>query len=503
MDFLDNIILGFQVALTWQALAYCLMGVTIGTFIGVLPGLGALAAVSLLLPVTFYLDPLSALILLAGVFYGAEYGGSTSAILLNLPGNTSSVVVCLDGHPLAKQGRAGVALFITAIASFVGGSIGIVLLMAFAPLLVQVSQSFGSPEYFALMLFGLIASASVGQGGIAKSIAMVILGVALGTIGVDINSGIPRFTFGAFELYEGINIVALAMGLYGVSEIISSVANKQRYSTRQRISIRSMFPSWAELRSVFGAFGRGSAIGSLMGILPGTGATIASYLSYAVEKGVAKDKSRFGRGALEGIAGPESSNNAAAQTNFIPTLAMGIPGSASMAIILGALMIHGITPGPSFIGGNPDLFWGLVASFWIGNVMLLVLNIPLINLWVSLLNVPYRFLFPVIIGLICAGAYAVSTNAFNVFMVLVFGVLGVVLRRLRFDPAPLLIGFVLGPMIEENFRRTLRLSRGDFSAFWSSPISAIVLALCVGLIAWGIYASFRRKGGAAQEAEAA
>ena len=489
----EAILVGFSQALTIENLFYCFTGVFVGTFIGVLPGVGALAAVSLLLPVTFYLEPLSALIMLAGIFYGAEYGGSISAILLNLPGTTSSAVVCLDGHPMAKNGRAGVALFVTAIASFIGGSVGILLLMALAPAFVALALKFSAPEYFAVMVFGLIAASTIAPGSQVKSIAMVLAGLGLGTVGMDVNTGIPRLTFGMFELYDGISIVAVAMGLFGVAEIIASIRYASVPRSRIKVSMRDMLPTRDEARRALLPVVRGTSIGSLFGALPGTGATVASFISYAIEKRLSRRPERFGKGAVEGIAGPESSNNAAAQTAFIPTLTLGIPGTATMALILGAMMIHGITPGPSMISNEPVLFWGLIASFWIGNIFLLVLNIPLIRFWVAVLQVPYRLLYPAVIGLICVGIFSINRSVFDVYLVLVLGVVGYGMRLLDFQPAPLLLGFVLGPLLEENFRRALIISRGDYGIFVTRPISAAVLAISLILLALAVRSSVKKR----------
>lgn len=488
----DQIITGFQVALSPDNLFYCFGGVFLGTFIGVLPGVGALAALSLLLPVTYYLEPVSAIIMLAGVFYGAEYGGSISSILLNLPGTTSSAVVCLDGHPMAKNKKAGVALFITAISSFLGGTVGVILLMIATPLFVAVALGFSAPEYFAVMVLGLVAAAAISKGSQVKGLAMVLFGLGLGTIGMDMNTGAYRYTFGINELYDGISIVALAMGLFGVSEIIMSIRGKADDSNKNRIKVDKMIPSRSEAKQCISPIGRGSLVGSFFGALPGTGATVASFISYSIEKKISKHPEKFGKGAIEGIAGPESSNNAAAQTSFIPTLALGIPGTASMAIILGAFLIHGITPGPSLVTNEPELFWGLIASFWIGNLFLLILNIPLIKIWVFLLKIPYIFLYPSVIALICVGVYSLNRSVFDILMVFGFGILGYVLRIYRFEPATLLLGFVLGPLMEENFRRAMIISRGDFSIFFTRPVSAVVLMISISLVVWSFYRLFKK-----------
>lgn len=492
MEVVSNLVLGFATALTGTNLFYCFLGVFLGTFIGVLPGVGSLAAVSMLLPISFYLEPTTALVMLAGVYYGAEYGGSTASILLNLPGTPSSAVTCLDGNPMAKQGRAGVALFVTTIASFVGGTVGIFALVVFAPFLSTLAIAFGPAEYFAIIVFGLVAAAAVTQGSALKGITMVVLGLILGSVGSDLHSGLPRFILGHQELYEGFNIVALAMGIFGVAEVIDSINRSYGDRIREKISLRSMLPGRDDVRRCAPAILRGTGIGGLFGVLPGTGHAISSFVSYATEKRLASDSSRFGKGAIEGVAAPEASNNAAVQTAFIPTLTIGIPGSAPMALLLGALMIHGIAPGPSFMSDHPSVFWGLVASFWIGNVLLLVLNIPLIGLWVRLLQVPYRFLYPAIICLICIGVFSVSNSVFDVGLVLLFGVIGYAMRLLGFEPAPLLIGFVLGPLLEEHLRRALLVSRGDPMIFLEGPISLVFLSATMLLLFWSAWSGLRR-----------
>jgi putative tricarboxylic transport membrane protein len=493
MDLIANLTLGFETALSPTNLLYCFIGVFLGTFIGVLPGIGALAAVSMLLPVTFYLPATTALVMLAGVYYGAEYGGSIASILLNLPGTPSAAVTCLDGYPMAQQGRAGVALFMTTVASFVGASIGIVALTAFAPILVKVTLAFGPAEYFAVMLLGLLAASAVSQGSPVKGIAMVVLGLMLGCVGTDINSGEARFTMGYYPLLDGISLIALAMGLFGISEVIASINSTNTDVLKGKITFRSMLPSREDTRRSVMPMARGTTIGTIFGTLPGTGQTIASFIAYAIEKRVSRNPGRFGKGAIEGIMAPESANNAAAQTAFIPTLTMGIPGSATMALMLGALMIHGITPGPALMTDHPDIFWGLIASFWIGNVMLVLLNIPLIGMWVRLLKIPYHFLYPAIIVLICIGVYSINNNVFDVGLALFFGFVGYGMRLLGFEPAPLLIGFVLGPMMEENLRRAMLLARGDYFVLFQRPISATLLTLALILLAWAIWASLRQR----------
>jgi len=482
MDLLLNLLGGFSQALTPTNLMYCFMGVALGTFIGVLPGLGALIGISVLLPVTYYLPPDAAIIMLAGIYYGGEYGGSISAILINVPGTPSSAVTAIDGNQMARQGRAAQALLATAVASFVGGSLGITLMTLFSSAIASFALSFTSWDYFAVMLLGLVASASVATGAPLKGIVAVILGVLLGTIGTDVSTGVQRYTMGYPELIGGLSLVALAMGLFGISEMISSAGQYLSARTRQRIRIRDMLPERAEVRrSVLPAI-RGSSLGSLLGALPGAGATISAFLAYVLEKRLSPRPESFGKGAIEGVVAPESANNAAAQTAFIPTLTLGIPGSATMALILGALMIHGIPPGPRLMTDNADLFWTLVASFWIGNLFLLVLNIPLVGLWVRLLQIPYRFLFPSIVCLICVGVYAINLNVTDIYIVLVIGALGYAMRVTGFEAAPLLMGFILGPLMEEHLRRALQLSRGDLSAVFNSPVSTLCIVLTVSLI---------------------
>ena len=488
MESLGNLALGFATIANWHSLAYCFAGVFIGTFIGVLPGVGPIAAISLLLPITYYLDPTTALVLLAGVYYGAEYGGSTASILLNLPGTASNAVTCLDGYPMSQQGRAGVALFTTSVASFIGGSIGIVIMTFAAPALAEYATAFGPSDYFAVVTLGLIGAASVAQGSPVKGVAMVVLGVLLGCVGTDVNTGRERYTLGLDTLTDGINLIALAMGLFGITEIIASLTRADARAPSQGVSLRSMVPTRDDVRRSALPVLRGTGIGSVLGALPGTGPALAAFMSYALEKRLARDPSRFGRGAIEGIASPEASNNAAVQTAFIPTLTLGIPGTATMAMMLGALMIQGINPGPNMIAQRPEIFWGLVASFWVGNVFLLILNIPLIGIWVRLLRVPYRFLYPIIIVLICLGVYSVHNLSSDILQVFGVAVFGYVLRLAGFSPAPLLIGFILGPMLEEHLRRGLMISRGSYVDFFSRPLTAaltIVALLMLLAIAAG------------------
>ncbi len=482
MDLLSNLAIGLATAATPVNLMYCFIGVFLGTFIGVLPGVGPLAAVAMLLPVSFYLDPATALVMLAGVYYGAEYGGSIASILLNIPGTPSSSVTCIDGYPMAQQGRAGVALFATSVASFFGAIFGVIVMISLSPLLAEFALLFQPAEYFSVMVLGLIAASIVSSFGVLRGLMMVCLGVLLGTIGVDINTGDTRFTMGIAELRDGISLVVVAMGLFGISEVMVALRGATQSYAGQNLRGRDIYPSWAECRRSFMPALRGSTIGSFFGTLPGTGQTVASFVGYAVEKKVSPNKVEFGKGAIEGVVAPEAANNAAAQTAFIPTLTLGIPGSTTMALMLGALMIHGITPGPRLIADHPDLFWGLVVSFLFGNFFLLVLNIPLIGLWVRLLRVPHYYLYPTVVIMICVGVYGVSNSLTDVWATLAFGILGYVLRLFRFEPAPMLIGFVLGPMMEEYFRRAMLLSRGDPMVFLERPGSAALLTISVGMM---------------------
>lgn len=495
---IDNLLLGFQVALSAQTLMYCFIGVSIGMFIGVLPGVGPLAAISMLLPITYYITPTDALIMLSGIYYGAAFGGSTASILMNLPGTPSSAITALDGYPMAQQGKAGVALLVTALTSFAGGTIGIILLATLAPALVSVALSFSSAEYFTVMLLGLMAAVTLASGGPLRGFIAVAMGLLFGLVGADPQTGSVRYGFGLPELFDGLNMVAVVMGLFGVAEVLANIGRDNGRPSTNRMTLREMMPSRAELRQTIAPTLRGSAVGSIVGILPGTGVLVASFMAYALEKRVARDPDRFGKGAIEGISAPEASNNAATQTAFIPTLAIGIPGDAVMAIMLGALIIHGITPGPTVISSQPELFWGLVASFWIGNLILLVMNIPLVGIWVKLLSIPYRLLFPSIILFICVGVYTVNFSTFDVFVTLGFGLLGLAMRYAGLSAAPLLLGFVLGPMMENHFRRALTLARGDLMVFLERPISAVFLVLCLLFaISWILTARKARRARAA------
>jgi TctA family transporter len=493
MDIFSGIALGFEVALSPENLVYCFIGVFIGTFTGALPGIGSLAAVSMLMPITYHLQPTAALIMLAGIYYGSQYGGSIASILLNLPGSPSTAVTCIDGYPMARQGRAGVALFMTAAASFIGGTIGILALSAFGPVLAEVGLSFGPAEYFAMMFLGLIAAGTIAHGSPLKGTAMVVLGLLLGAVGTDINTGVQRFTLGIGSLYEGVPLVAVAMGIFGISEVIRRVNQaRPKRTTEDAVTLRSMLPARDDVRRSVMPVARGTGLGAFFGTLPGTGVTIAAFMSYAVEKRISRTPERFGTGAIEGVVGPEAANNSAAQTAFIPTLTLGVPGDATMALLLGTLMIHGLPPGPMLVANHGDLFWGLVASFWIGNVLLLILNIPLVGIWVRMLRIPYSVLYPAILLFVSIGVYTVNNNTFDIMIVVLFGGIGYFMLWLGFEPAPLLVGFFLGPLIEENFRRSLVISKGDPMIFLERPISLALLIATVCLVAWVARASYKR-----------
>ncbi len=481
LQFLHNLSLGFGVAFQLANLFYCLIGVLLGTLIGVLPGIGPVATIAMLLPVTFGLTPTASLIMLAGIYYGAQYGGSTTSILVNIPGEASSVVTCLDGYQMARQGRAGPALATAAIGSFFAGSVSTVIVAMFAPPLAGVALKFGPAEYFALMVFGLIGATVLAHGSLLKAIAMVLLGLLLGVVGTDVSSGRMRFTFGIYELADGIGFVGVAMGLFGIAEIVSTLESKGSRDVFTS-KIGRLMPSKEDFRRMWKPILRGTAFGSALGILPGGGALLASFGAYALEKKASAYGHEFGKGAIEGVAAPESANNAAAQTSFIPMLTLGIPSNVVMALMIGALMIQGIAPGPKVMIEKPDLFWGLIASMWIGNALLLVLNLPLIGMWIRLLAVPYRILYPSILVFMAIGVYSLSNSPFDVLLMGIFGILGVVFIKLECEPAPLILGFVLGPMMEENLRRALVLSRGDPTVFFTKPISAGFLIAAVILL---------------------
>jgi TctA family transporter len=498
-----NLYLGFSVALSLENLMYCFIGVFVGTVIGVLPGIGPLAAIAMLLPLTFKLSPVAALIMLSGIYYGTKYGGSTTAIMLKLPGESASVVTCLDGYEMAKQGRAGPALGMAAVASFIAGSIGTVLIGMFGPPLAEVALLFGAPEYFSLMLFSLIGAAVLVHGSMLKALGMIVLGLLLGIVGTDVNSGMSRFTFGSASLTDGVSFVVIAMGLFGFAEIVANL--EQSSLTRDLLfqKVKNLWPTWKDFKQSWNPMMRGTGVGAFFGILPGAGPTIASFSAYTLEKKVSKNRAQFGKGAIEGVASPEAANNSASQCEFIPTLALGVPGSATMALILGALTIQGIAPGPQVMTQRPDLFWGLIASMWIGNFMLLVLNLPLIGLWVKLLMVPYRFLFPAIMVFMAIGVYSVNNNPLDIHLALLFGVLGYIFIKLKCEPAPLILAVVLGPLMEENLRRALLISRGDPSVFVTRPISAGFLVATVLLLLVMILPALKSKREAVLDGAAA
>jgi putative tricarboxylic transport membrane protein len=483
MELLSNLALGFSTALSLNNLFYAFAGVLIGTLIGVLPGIGPIATLAMLLPTTYALEPTSALIMLAGIYYGAQYGGSTTAILVNLPGESSSVVTCIDGYQMARRGRAGAALGVAAIGSFIAGSFATMLVAAFAPPLTELAFKFGPAEYFSLMVLGLIGAVVLASGSLVKAIAMIVLGLLLGLVGTDVNSGVARFTFDVPELSDGIGFVAVAMGVFGFSEIIANLEKKEKREVFTS-KVGSLLPNWEETKQAAPAVARGTLLGSILGILPGGGALLAAFAAYTIEKKVAGKTADppFGKGNIRGVAGPESANNAGAQTSFIPMLTLGIPPNAVMALMIGAMTIHNIQPGPQVMTSNPSLFWGLIASMWIGNLMLVILNLPLIGLWIQLLKVPYRLLYPAILTFCCIGVYSINNNTWDVYMTVVFAVIGYVFYKLRCEPAPLLLGFILGPMMEENLRRAMLLSRGDPTVFVTRPLSLTLLLMAVALV---------------------
>src|SRR5215203_954123 len=482
MDLLQNLAVGFGVAMTPANLGFAFIGAMVGTLIGVLPGIGPIATIARLLPLTFHLEPVSGLIMLAGIFYGAQYRGSTTAILVNLPGETSSVVTCIDGHQMARQGRAGAALAVAALSSFFAGCISTALIAGFAPPLARVGQSFGSPEYFSLMVLGLIAAVFLAHGSVVKAVAMIVLGLLVGLVGTDGNTGGTRFTFDIRELTDGIDVATLAIGVFGVGEIISNLSRPQEQRSVIAQKIRRLWPTGDDFRRSWQAVLRGTALGSVLGVLPGGGATLSSFAAYALEKKCAADPSRFGQGAVEGVAAPESANNAGAQTSFIPMLTLGIPSNPVMAMMIGAMMIQGIQPGPSVMTEQPTLFWGLIVSMWIGNLMLLVLNLPLIGLWVRMISIPYHFLYPAIIVFCAIGVFSLNNATFDVYLMALFGLCGYIFRKLDAEPAPMLLAFILGPMMEEFLRRAMLLSKGDPTVLVTRPISAVMLLFAAGLM---------------------
>lgn len=493
LGLISNLMLGFDTAFSLQNILYCTIGVTIGTLIGVLPGMGPVATVAMLLPATYALPPTSALIMLAGIYYGASYGGSTTAILVNIPGEASAVVTCLDGHMMAKRGRAGSALGIAAIGSFFAGCVATLLIAAFAPPLTELAFQFGPAEYFSLMVLGLVSATVLATGSLLKAICMVLLGLLLGLIGTDVNSGAFRFTFGLDELQDGIDFVPLSMGLFGFAEIMRNLEGNMSRSLVPN-KVKNILPSWQEIKVSVGPIVRGTALGSILGVLPGGGALLSSFASYTAEKKLAGDKADppFGYGNIRGVAGPESANNAGAQTSFVPMLTLGIPSNAVMALMIGAMMIHDIVPGPQVMQSDPGLFWGLIISMWIGNLILVVLNLPMIGVWVQLLRVPYRWLFPAILVFCCIGVYSINNNVWDVWIAIFFGFAGYVFGKLGCETAPLVLGFILGPMMEENLRRAMLLSRGDPSVFVSSPISCGLLIAAVLMVFLVAAPAFRK-----------
>src|SRR5437016_6802005 len=500
MELLNHLSIGFSVALTAVNLMYAFIVVLLGTLIGVLPGIGPVATIAMLLPTTYALQPVSALIMLAGIYYGAQYGGSTTSILINMPGETSSAVTCLDGYQMARKGEAGAALSISALGSFFAGCVATVLVAAVSVPLSELALKFGPAEYFSLMTLGLIGATVLAHGSLIKAIAMVILGLLLGITGTDVNSGVARFDFGIPELSDGLGVVSVAMGLFGFAEIILNLESTEK---RELLSskIKGFWLTQKQIRDASPAVLRGTALGSVLGILPGGGAMLSSFASYAVEKKLAKDPSQFGRGAIQGVAGPESANNAGAQTSFIPLLTLGIPENAVMAMMVGAMTIHNIQPGPQVMTSNPSLFWGLVVSMWVGNLMLVVLNLPLIGIWIKLLTVPYRVLYPAILLFCAIGVYSINNTSFDVSQTAVFGALGLLFFKLECEPAPLLLGFVLGPMMEENLRRAMLLSRGDPFVFVQRPISAgLLIAAALLIVVIGLPNIRKKREEAFQEA---
>jgi TctA family transporter len=477
MDLLNNLALGFGVAFTLQNLLYAFGGALLGTLIGVLPGLGPVATIAMLLPSIYALEPTPALIMLAGIYYGSQYGGSTTAILINVPGESASVVTAIDGYQMARKGRAGSALAAAGLGSFFAGCVGTIVIAAFAPPLTELAFKFGPAEYFSLMVLGLIGAVVLASGSLIKAIAMIILGLLLGQINTDVISGVPRYSFDIPELTDGVSFVAIAMGVFGFGEIIANLGQPAENREVFTKHVKGLWPTKQDFKDAFPAVLRGTALGSILGVLPGGGALLSSFAAYTVEKKMRMGKHEvpFGQGNIRGVAGPESANNAGAQTSFIPMLTLGIPPNAVMALMVGAMTIKGIQPGPQVMTSNPELFWGLIASMWVGNAMLIVLNLPLIGIWIKLLTVPYRFLFPAILSFCCIGLYTLNNNNFDVYMAVGFGVIGYIFYKLSCEPAPLLLGFILGPMMEENLRRALLLSRGDWSTFMTRPLSAGLL----------------------------
>jgi len=492
MDLISSLGLGFSVALDPFNILYCFVGVLLGTLVGVLPGIGPTATIAMLLPITFSLSPAASLIMLAGIYYGAQYGGSTTAILINLPGESSSAVTAIDGYQMARQGRAGPALATAALGSFFAGTVATVLVAFFAPPLARAALNFGAAEYFALIVLGLLVSITLAHGSILKALAMIVLGLLLGMVGQDIYTGQPRFTFGIRELYSGLNFVSVAVGIFGVAEILRNLENEKGREVMVK-AVKNLWLTKDDFKRIAAPVVRGTVLGSVLGILPGGGHILSSFASYSAEKKLSKNPKEFGHGAIEGVAGPESANNAAAQTSFIPLLTLGIPAHPVMALMVGAFILQGITPGPNVINDQPALFWGIIASMWIGNIMLVLLNLPMIGLWVKMLSIPYRALFAAIVLFACIGCYSINQNIYDVYAIAFFGIVGYVLIRLECEPAPLLLGFVLGPLLEEHLRRAMIISRGDPMTFVTRPISATLLALALIAVIIAVLPSIRQK----------
>ncbi len=495
MDLITNLSIGFGVAFTAQNLVYAFVGCLLGTLIGVLPGIGPVATIAMLLPATYALPPVSALIMLAGIYYGAQYGGSTTAILVNLPGESSSVVTVIDGYQMARKGRAGPALAAAGLGSFFAGCVGTLILAAFAPPLTELAFKFGPAEYFSLMILGLIGAVVLASGSLLKAITMILLGLALGLVGTDVNSGVARYSFDIPELTDGIGFIAIAMGVFGYGEIIANLAVPEHEREVFTAKVKGLWPTKQDFKDMTPAVLRGTALGSALGILPGGGALLSAFAAYTIEKKtkIKPGEVPFGQGNIRGVAGPESANNAGSQTSFIPLLTLGIPPNAVMALMVGAMTIHNIQPGPQVMTSNPELFWGLIASMWIGNLMLIVLNLPMIGIWIKLLTIPYKWLFPSIVLFCAVGVYSENNNTFDVWMVAIFGIVGYLFLKLKCEPAPLLLGFILGPMMEENLRRALLLSRGDWSVFVTRPLSAGLLIAAALLLVLVLLPSVKAK----------
>jgi TctA family transporter len=492
VDLFANLATGFAAAASWQNIGFALIGCMLGTLIGVLPGIGPIPTIAMLLPITFGLDPLSSLIMLAGIYYGAQYGGSTTSILVNMPGEASAIVTCIDGHQMARQGRAGAALAVAALGSFFAGCVGTIFVAAFGPPLAALAQQFNSPDYFSLMVLGLVMAVILARGSVIKALAMVMIGLLFGLVGTDVNSGVVRYTFGISAIWDGIDFLPLVIGMFGIVEIIRNLEQGDFQRTAVGTRIRDLWPKPADLREAWRPVLRGTGLGTILGILPGGGAVLASFASYTLEKKIARDPSRFGQGAMEGVAGPESANNAAAQTSFIPLLTLGLPSNAVMALMMGAMMIQGIAPGSAVMEKRPDLFWGMVASMWIGNAMLVIINLPLIGIWVKLLSMPYRLLYPAILLFCVIGVYSANTDPAHMALTAAFALFGYVLLKFGCEPAPLVLGFILGPLMEENLRRSLVLSRGDPMIFIERPISAVLLVMTAIAIALIVVPQLRK-----------